>query len=168
MSHIQVCPLSKLSSTMAEGQARWIVGLAGPGKEIDRPPQATGGFLTLSFNDIGEERDGLIAPSKSHVEELLKFADTWDRSTPLLIFCWMGISRSTAAALICAMRTNSELDVRDLVQRLRELSPMATPNPMMIRFGDELLNLEGELIKAVAEIGRGEDAFEGKPFALGL
>jgi hypothetical protein len=44
------------------------------------------------------ELEGHTLPAKSHVEKLLAFVRRWDQATPLLIHCWTGVSRSTAAA----------------------------------------------------------------------
>ena len=43
---------------------------------------------------------------------------------------------------------------------------MATPNPLMIKLADELLQLDGRLSKAIASIGRGAEASQGQPFVL--
>jgi len=142
--------------------------LAGPGKEIDRPKQASGGFLTLTFNDIAEEREGLIAPSSSDAQQIISFVDAWDKRQPMLIFCWMGISRSTAAAIMTIKRTRPERTCREIAHQVRLLSPMATPNPLMISHADKIMQLDGSLTEAVADIGRGEVAFEGEPFSIEL
>ena len=154
MSHIFVCPLSDLDATLETSGARWMVSLMGPGKSSVRPSGITRGFLGLEFHDIDGPRDNLLPPSRADVTQLLEFFDGWDGHDPLLIHCWMGISRSTAAAAIA------------LAQRLRLASPMATPNRLMIALADEQLGLNGNLCSAIAAIGRGADASQGEPFCL--
>lgn len=83
-----------------------------------------------------------------------------------MIHCWAGISRSTAAAYISASVLNPSLDEEELATRLRDAAPSATPNPRIIALADKLLNRDGRMIKSIAAIGRGADAFEGTPFEL--
>ena len=56
--------------------------------------------LRLLMHDIAEPAEGYVAPESSHVADLISFAKSWDRTSPLLVHCWAGISRSTAAAYI--------------------------------------------------------------------
>ncbi|MEE9314914.1 MAG: protein tyrosine phosphatase [Rhizobiaceae bacterium] len=166
MSELIVCPLSALDNTLETSRAQWMVSLSAPDKSPPRMKQISGGHLALEFHDITREQDGLVEPQQNHIIELLNFANRWNKQEALLIHCWMGISRSTAAALLVSAHFNPEQDMEKLAQVLREKSPMATPNSRMIALGDGLLNLEGRLITAVANIGRGADAFEGKAFSL--
>ena len=166
MSAIFVCPLSALGAVLADSGASQMISLSGPGKSLETPAQITHGHLNLEFNDINEPRDGLIAPAPEHVQSILDFADGWDQSRPLVIHCWMGISRSTAAAAITILSLLPHAQPELLAQLIRQKSPMATPNPMMIQHADILLGLDNKLIRAIKYIGRGVDAFEGQPFSI--
>jgi predicted protein tyrosine phosphatase len=53
-----------------------------------------------------------------------------------------------------------------IARRLRAASASATPNPRLVAVADQLLCRDGRMITAVAAIGRGEFASEGRPFAL--
>ncbi len=145
-----------------------MVSLMGPGKTSPQPNQITGGFLNLEFHDITGPREGLSPPNSQHVSQLLAFFDRWDRSHPLLIHCWMGISRSTAAAAIALAQRNPDQDMAALANNLRRASPMATPNALMISLADDQLRLNGQLIQAITAIGRGADAAQGEPFSMAL
>jgi predicted protein tyrosine phosphatase len=84
----------------------------------------------------------------------------------MVIHCWAGISRSTASAFaaLCVLRENeSEME---LAQELRRASPSATPNRLITTLVDEHLGRQGRMVKAVESIGRGANAYEGKPFEL--
>ena len=168
MSQICVCPLSDLAATLEVSQARWMVSLMGPDKAAPRPSQITGGFLGLEFHDITAPRKGYLAPTQQHISSLLEFFDSWDHRSPLLIHCWMGISRSTAAAAIALAQSNPRQDMMALAQHLRAASPMATPNALMIKLADDQLDLGGRLSDAIAAIGRGAEASQGTPFTLEL
>ena len=51
-----------------------------------------------------------MLPCEEHVADLVQFALDWDRKAPLLIHCWAGISRSTAAAFITLCALNPQAD----------------------------------------------------------
>ncbi len=166
MSNIHICPLSALERTLQTSRATWMVSLSGPGKSPERPKQIVSGFLALEFNDINEPQDGLLAPSRNHISKLLEFLTSWGGREPLLMHCWMGISRSTAAAAIALAQIQPNRNMTDLASQIRQASPMASPNALMINHADTLLNLNGRLSTAIRGIGRGEEAFEGVPFSL--
>ena len=168
MSRIFVCPLSRLEATLEDSGARWMVSLMGPGKSSARPSTITRGFLGLEFHDINGPREDLLPPTEEDVSKLLRFFSSWDADSPLLIHCWMGISRSTAAAAIALAQHDPGQDMMRLAHRLRKASPIATPNPLMIKLADEQLGLNGQLSAAIATIGRGAEAVQGEPFCLDL
>ncbi len=166
---IIVCPLNSVADQVRLSGARHAVSLLGPPTPAPTIAEIEpGNHLKLAFHDIIEARDGLEPPMPAHVEQVIAFARRWPREAPLLIHCYAGISRSTAAAFIswCALRP--ELDEAQLAERLRTASPSATPNALMVSFADRLLARDGAMVRAIAAIGRGEDAFEGRPFRLDL
>ncbi len=92
----------------------------------------------------------------------------WDRRSALVINCYAGISRSTAAAYVICCALQPDRDESDLAQLLREKSPSATPNSLIVSHGDRLLDRDKRMERSIAEIGRGAEAFEGEPFCLEL
>jgi predicted protein tyrosine phosphatase len=92
----------------------------------------------------------------------------WDRTAPLVVHCWAGISRSTAAAFVSVCALRPDRDERDIAWMLRRASPTATPNSRIVSFADVLLGRNGRMVAAVEAIGRGEIAAEGVPFRLDL
>ena len=137
MSRVVVCPLSAVDQVLKESDARWMLSLSAPGKSPTRPGQIDGDFLAVEFNDIAEERDGLVAPNLTHLEALLGFVRRWNGDGSMLIHCWLGISRSTAAAVIAQAAFDPDQDMNHLALQLRQYSPMATPNPLMISIADD-------------------------------
>ncbi|MGH6934788.1 MAG: tyrosine phosphatase family protein, partial [Methylocella sp.] len=105
---------------------------------------------------------------KSHVEKLLAFVRRWDQAAPLLIHCWAGVSRSTAAALIAACALCPHRDEAGIAREIRANSLTATPNPRLVAIADTMLGRNGRMIAAIEKIGRGCNCFEGVPFALEL
>lgn len=165
MSNIYVCPLEHLETTLETSQARCVLSFAGPGKSIKRPT-GLNGFVALEFNDIGVPQEGLIAPSKQDVEAIIDTVKNWREEPAIVMQCWMGISRSTAAALIAALVLAPDASPLHMAQTLRHYAPSATPNPLMIEHADDLLACNGSLINAVKNIGRGADANLGSPFCF--
>ncbi len=167
MPRIHVCPLSKIEETVATTGARHMVTLINPDYPVSRPQQiASDRHLYLGMADITEPSDGQVLPAETHVRELLAFARKWDRAQPLLIHCFLGISRSTAAAFIsaCALRPGwAETDIATLI---RERSPTAMPNAKLVEIGDRLLGRNGRMSAAAASIAQGEMCVEGTPFHI--
>ncbi|MDQ0324787.1 putative protein tyrosine phosphatase [Rhodopseudomonas julia] len=169
MPEIYVCPLSKLAATVEQSGARHIATLINAGTEVPRPesvPQDN--HLFLGFNDISEAMQGMTLPAQEHVGRFVDFVEAWDRTTPLVVHCWAGISRSTAGAFIafCALRPDASEDL--VARRLRQRSPQATPNRRLVALADAYLKRDGRMIAAIEAIGRGANAFEGNVFSLSL
>ena len=167
MPTLHICSLAKLHETVEKTGARHIVTLLSDGTPMKRPESvAAERHLQLITSDITAPMEGHILPGAHHVESLIQFVKSWDRIDPLVIHCWAGISRSTAAAFIAASILNPSLDEMHLATRLRAASPSATPYPRLIALADKILNRDGRMIAAIDSIGRGADAFEGTPFEL--
>lgn len=163
MTYIVVSPLSKLEAQIERHQPSHIVTLSSG----DLPLlSGTMKRLSLIFNDIIEPRDGLVMPQSLHVEQLLEFTSDWDKEKPLLVHCYAGISRSSAAAYIAALSLEPQLDEAQFARTLRKLSPSATPNMRLIELADKMLARKGRMVEAIRTIGRGKDAFEGNVFSL--
>ncbi len=164
---IYVCPLSRIDETVTRTGARRMVTLLTAGTEVIRPAVlAEADHLHLTMHDIVDELPDMTPPSEAHVGTLLDFARSWDRRAPLLIHCFAGVSRSTAAAYVVAAALAPERDEAELARALRTASPTATPNSRIIALADRLLGREGRMSTAIEKIGRGADAMEGVPFAL--
>ena len=121
--------------------------------------------LRLAFHDITEPKPELIAPDAGVLQAILDFGRDGVAERPLVIHCWAGISRSSAAAYVIACDRNPGFEV-DIADELRRRSPVVTPNKLMVRLADDLLSREGKMVDAIARIGRGADAFEGAPYRL--
>jgi predicted protein tyrosine phosphatase len=169
MSRIHVCPLARIDETVEESGARSMVTLLNLGTPVARPPAiAPERHLFIAVSDIVEDAPGQILPAPAHVRQLLDFVAAWDRGAPLLIHCFAGVSRSTAAAFISACALAPRRDEREIARALRAASPTATPNSLLIALADAKLGRAGRMVRAIEAIGRGEDCFAGVPFALDL
>jgi predicted protein tyrosine phosphatase len=169
MPAIFVCPLSRLAETVETSGARHMVTLIKETNVVRRPDCVRpDDHLLLCMDDICDPMDGMTVPCEAHLEDLFRFVETWDRSTPLVVHCWAGISRSTAAAYsaMCALRP--DLDEAAIAERLRLRSPEATPNARLVALADDMLGRRGRMVDAVRRIGRGTYCFEGRVFSLAL
>jgi predicted protein tyrosine phosphatase len=164
---IIVCSLSRAQRLIDEHGARHVVSLLAPETPHQRfPGVARKRHLRLSFHDISQPMEGYAAPRSADAERLMDFVKTWDRQAPLLIHCWAGISRSTAAAYAALCLLEPPGSEEALALRLRQASPSATPNKMIVALTDQLLGREGRMVRAIEKIGRGVEASEGTPFFL--
>lgn len=161
---IIVCPFNAVRGLVEAGEAGNVLSLLGPETAHHALDWLGERHLKLTFHDIAEPMEGFQAPQREHVERIVDFATRWDRKEPLLIHCWAGISRSTAAALTSMCLLHPDADELELAQELRRISPSATPNRLMLSYADDILGRRGRLLAAGAAIGRGEDAYEGKVF----
>ena len=164
---IIVCGLNSAQEQITAKGAQSVISILGPETPhrdfvgIDLPRH-----LRLTFNDINAITPGLVAPQTADAKRLVDFIGAWDQTAPLLIHCWAGISRSTASAFTALCILRPDADEMELAQELRVASPSATPNKMITAQVDQLLGRNGRMVEAVNSIGRGADAFEGKPFIL--
>jgi predicted protein tyrosine phosphatase len=162
---IIVCPFHAVPRLVEGGDITHVMSLLGP----DTPHLALDRLhperhLRLTFHDIAEPLDGFTAPRREHVERILDFATNWQPPAGLLIHCWAGISRSTAAAFATMCALKPEHDEAEIAWDLRRMAPTASPNRLMVRHADEVLGRRGRMIAAVDAIGRGAEAFEGSVF----
>lgn len=168
MPRIIVSPLKTIGEMAARHGAREMITLIAEDHNFHRPgiidPRR---HLSIRVNDIAfAGKEGLVAPQEAHVAEIVAFARGWDQAAPLLVHCWMGVSRSPAAALIAALAATPALDDAELARTLRRASPQATPNARLIEIGDAYLARSGRLVAAVKAMGRGADYVGDAPFVL--
>jgi predicted protein tyrosine phosphatase len=166
---IHVCSLARLHETVESVGARHIITLMRNTDQVVRPAQvAEQNHLILSMDDISEPLEGYELPGEVHVERLIKFVRGWDRATPVVVHCYAGISRSTAAAYTAACTVNPQRDEAEIAKALRAASPIATPNARIVALADQALGRSGRMVRAIQEIGLGQSAYEGNPFRIDL
>ena len=169
MPAVHVCPLSQLAPTVAASGASHLITLIDLFTLVARPETISAeNHLLVGIHDIVEPMDGMVLAADDHVSLLIDFVRGWDQSRPLVVHCFAGISRSTAAAFIALCVARPERDERAIAQALRQASPKATPNARLVAIADRLLSRDGRMIAAIAEIGHGEMAMENVPFMLEL
>jgi predicted protein tyrosine phosphatase len=164
---VHVCPLSAVPQVVTRHSASHLLTCLQEELLVETPALITpGNHLRLLVHDIAEVLPGHVAPDEDHIAELIEFAFAWGGEGPMVVHCWAGISRSTAAAFTALCAINPQVEEALIARRLREASPTAYPNRLMIRLADEALGRRGRMVRAVESIGRGEFASEAVPFAL--
>ena len=180
---IHVCSLALVKSHLKATGASHVMTLLGPKAVVESHPELRPGCaVRIGVSDIvagddgrmtpEHERDGHILPESEHVDQIIAFARRWaddqPPTGPLLIHCYAGVSRSTAAAYISFLAIDETMDEFEAARTLRRSSPTASPNPRLIEIADGLLGRNGRMIEAIRSIGRGEDCYEGVPFHFEL
>jgi predicted protein tyrosine phosphatase len=172
---IIVCSLARLQETVGKSRARHVVTLVRDEELIRREREGLRGqgikpddHLWLKMDDIADEMDGMIAPSEEHVERLVTFLGRWDRAQPMVVHCYAGISRSTAAAFIAACALSPARNEAEIAAQLRAASPTAYPNRRLVALADRHLKRGGRMSAAIETMGFGIGAYEAEPFVLDL
>lgn len=167
---IIVCPLSKVQHIAAERRPQRIVSLLDPKTPFPVMAGYEDRHHRAELHDITEEVPGLSAPCGNRVGALIRFVSDWDRSAPILIHCYAGISRSTATAFITACVHNPKADEEEIARALRAASPTATPNARIVALADAELGRGGRMVRGAMAIGRGYPSWdvigEAKPFEI--
>lgn len=149
---ITVCGLADLQNH-TDIQFGYIISILDP----DSPaPEVLKNFnssqiCALRFHDIVEETPGLVAPARNHIHKILETGRALSMASEkrLLIHCFAGLCRSTAAALLLIAQSDPSMPADLAFQRLLRVCPQAWPNPLMVRLGDEIMSLDGRLVHAL-------------------
>ena len=164
---IHVCPLSAVPDTVARSKASHLLTWLQDEIIVETPrlilPER---HIRFHIHDISEPLPGYVQPGREHIDQLIEFALDWGGRGPIVVHCWAGISRSTAAAYTALCAINPEASEALIATRLRQASPTAYPNRLMIRLADAALGRDGRMVRAVEAIGRGVPAGEAEPFSI--
>ena len=167
MSQLIVTPYSALQDTVLSHRPSHVLTLMA--ETVETPhPIAPERHLRILVHDVAEPTEGAVVPDASHIATILSFARGWDRKHPLLVHCWAGISRSTAAAYILLCDIHGPGNEHRIARGLRHRAPHAQPNRLMIRHADALLGRGGHMIDAVEAMGEGRVVWEGEVTELPL
>lgn len=97
------------------------------------------------------DMDDVIDPNYQHapkLEQIIHILD-WTARLPkdsnVLVHCIAGIGRSPAVALMLKTRELGVDRVDDAVKWLVEHRPIASPNPVITKYADQLLGADGKL-----------------------
>ena len=166
---IHVCSLSALPDTVKATGASHILTVMAKVDQVQRPASVLEiNHLRVQVDDITEHMDGFVAPCETHIEQILNFVRNWDRSAPMVVHCFAGISRSTASAFAAACMLNPHRDEIAIARQIRAASPIAQPNRLIVGLADKALGRDGRMLRALDEMGPGSMTVEGRPFRVDL
>lgn len=169
MSMILVTPLSAIADTIRSHRPSHLITLLSREHMIDTPKGvASDRHLRLTVDDVADPFLSEEPPAVEHIDQLLEFGRGWPAADPILVHCWAGISRSTAAAYILLCDRLGSGAEQDIARALRYRAPHAYPNPLMIELADKALGRNGRMSMAVESIGRGIIVAEGEIVELPL
>ena len=164
---VHVCSLRHVPAMIEQTGARRLVSAINAELLPDTPQAiAPEHHLRLDMHDITEASLGATAPATRHVTDLLDFVRGWDQEAPLLIHCFAGLSRSTAAAFITLCALNPDTPEEIIARALRRSSDTAVPNRLFVTHADRALRRQGRMVAALASMGPNRVVIEGSPFAV--
>lgn len=145
-----ICGIQEIDGTLDE-RVTHVLSILDPGtpepaKFAELPAEQ---LLRLRFHDVIEDNLPLMdAPAASHIEAILDFgARAAQAHHRILIHCHMGISRSTAAAIM--LLASHHGDAEAAMARVAAIRPVAWPNLRMIELADAARSFDGRLVQAV-------------------
>ncbi len=146
-----------------------LVSIVQPEFQPATPPEIPPGrHYRVEVHDVASPFDGPDAPAHEHVEGMIDFLRGADLAEGVLVHCFAGISRSTAAALIARVVHGGPGSELEAAQALRRAAPHAHPNPLIVELADEILGAGGRLIAAREAMGEGVFAESGPLVELSL
>lgn len=166
---IYVCPLSIAPQMAKLNKVSHVVSLLDPDTPFPLIKEVGERHLCIEVHDIEEDEEGMDPLCNVRTKRILEFVGGWDRSQPILIHCYAGISRSTATAFITACAQNPGADEEEIALGLRQASPSASPNRRFVAMADAELGRGGRMSRAIERIGRGAswyDIGENTPFSM--
>jgi len=166
---IHVCSLAALHETVRLTGASHVLTVMGKVEQVQRPDSVLpANHLKVAMDDIIEPMDGFVTPSEAHIAQVLDFVRGWDRGAPLVIHCYAGVSRSTASAFAAACALNPQRDEMTIARQIRNASPIASPNRLIVSLADKALGRDGRMLRALDDIGPATMMVEGRPFRVDL
>lgn len=166
---IVVSPLSLAPRLAKLHKVSHVVSLLDPDTPFPVVREVGERHLRMEIHDIETPVDGLDICCTDRMKMILDFVGGWQRSAPILIHCYAGLSRSTATAYITACAHNPGADEEEIALALREASTNASPNRHLVALADAALGRDGRMVRAIERIGRGAswyDVGENTPFTL--
>jgi predicted protein tyrosine phosphatase len=126
----------------------YVVSIGSPGEPALQGLRFIPGRLRLAFEDTRSEATG--GPSREDIERIVQFARGIDPTKGrVLIHCRVGVSRSSAAAVIVAAVLLGPGCEAPAVTHVLRVHPRAQPNVRMLELADEVLQTGGALVLAL-------------------
>lgn len=153
MPEFTVCGKSEVKKTVKRFGATHLITMLDVGDRIFRPPRIpAANHLVLNFEDE-EDADKWAAPTIEHARCILEFGRRLPEDARVVVHCFAGACRSTSSALALWLQANGTDKLEEGAAWLQADRPQACPNMLLARHFDELLGMEGRLLKECDQIG---------------
>lgn len=149
-----VCAVEKVPAMILFRNATHVLSLLRGRERNDlKMPRAFNkdNWLFLEMDDVIHET-AEFAPTREQVAQILDWGRNLPQDAKVVVHCWAGVSRSTAAALALKVQELGVDRIDEAVKWLVDMRPIACPNPVITQFADELLNANGKLHEAAEEV----------------
>ena len=155
---IVVCSLKDLEIVCENISPTHVISVIDPGYAPETP-KGVKNHLKLGFDDIVQispdnhifrlntDRVPQLPPNIEHTNSIVEFTDHWDMTSPIVIHCWCGVSRSMAAATYLMCKEDSS-NVDRNIKYIRSVAPHANPNNLLIQLFENSLKLYGQITDA--------------------
>jgi predicted protein tyrosine phosphatase len=115
--------------------------------------------IVVHMDDVGSLHLSPMAPTRAHLERILSHTADLKDNDRLLVNCWAGQSRSTAACI--GILIQHGCDPKTALELVLKERNIALPNSLLIQHIDDHFKLNGELVAIVAAHRKSELA---KPY----
>jgi predicted protein tyrosine phosphatase len=136
MKELIVCGVAEIPGCVDRATAAisiWDPGLKDSDFQAAAIESLPPDLLLLHFDDVQISAGGRVAPSLEHAEAIVDFARDLPDDSTLLVHCWAGISRSTAAGFLalCAMG----VDPDEATARVGKVRSTLWPHRGLVEWG---------------------------------
>ena len=158
---IVVCSLKDLDLVCDSIKPSHIISVIDP-CFAPKTPKGVNSHLKLGFDDIinidpnnsifrlNIDKVPQLLPNRDHVDSIIEFTKGWNNSSPIVIHCWCGVSRSMATLTYLLCRGDSTNIDRN-IRYIRSVAPHANPNKLLIELFEKTLNLKSEISEAYSK-----------------
>jgi predicted protein tyrosine phosphatase len=153
MPEFTICGKSEVKKTTKRWGATHIISTLDQGDRLFRPPRVpVENHLQLWFEDE-EDAAKWGAPTLDHAHAILTWSEKLPPDARCLIHCFAGACRSTAIGISLWLQHNGAHRVPEAAEWLKQIRPQACPNLLLAAHFDQLLGLQGELVRMCDTIG---------------
>ena len=153
MPEFTICGKSEVKKIVKRFEATHLCTMLDVGDRVFRPYRIPAtNHLQLNFEDE-EDPTKWAAPTLSHAETILNWGQALPSDARVVVHCFAGACRSTAAGIALWLQANGTHRLQEAGEWLKTDRPQACPNLLMAEYFDQILNLNGELVKLCDQIG---------------
>ncbi len=152
---ISICAWREIDQFENKGITH-LLSIQDPHTTHPPPDWFTGEYCRLNFADVETHKDALqfhtTAVSKVDVQKILDFGQKCSSQSHLLVHCWMGASRSPAAAYIILCQALAPGQEKNALDHILKIRSGASPNKLMVRYAEKILQRKGKMILVLDQL----------------